>query len=285
MANTALLLDGKSVAQKIRSKIKEEINAAKKNVTLATVLVGEDEASKIYVAMKQKQAEAAGIKSLHASLPQDITQTEIEDYVKNLSENPDINGILVQMPLPEHLNSEAVIEMIRPEKDVDGLTNNNLGKLITGDALLMPCTPLGVMRLIEHYKITTTGKTAVVVGRSKLVGMPQLLMLAKKGIDTTASLAHSRTKNLEKLTKGADIIVAATGIPGMITSKHVKSGAAVFDVGVTQTKNGIVGDVDFESVVTVAGAITPMPGGTGPMTVACLLENTLQAAKIQGVVD
>ncbi|MEG3592136.1 MAG: bifunctional 5,10-methylenetetrahydrofolate dehydrogenase/5,10-methenyltetrahydrofolate cyclohydrolase [Pseudomonadota bacterium] len=285
MANTALLLDGKLVAQKIRNEIKEEVSAAKGNVTLATVLVGEDEASKIYVAMKQKQAEAAGIKSLHENLPQDITQKEIENYVKNLSENPDVNGILVQMPLPEHLNSEAVIEMIKPEKDVDGLTNNNLGKLITGNALLMPCTPLGVMRLIEHYKITTTGKTAVVVGRSKLVGMPQLLMLAKKGIDATASLAHSRTKNLEKLTGDADIIIAATGIPGMIKSNHVKPGAAVFDVGVTQTEKGIVGDVDFESVVTVAGAITPMPGGTGPMTVACLLENTLQAAKIQGVID
>ena len=193
-----------------------------------------------------------------------------------------MHGILVQLPLPAGLDPEPVLDLLTPEKDVDGLSELSMGRLVRGKSGHVPCTPLGVMRLLERYGVPTAGSRAVIVGRSTLVGLPLALLLARKGTDATVTLAHSRTPSLEEVCREADILVGAAGAARMITAAHVRPGAAVIDVGVSRTEDGIVGDVDFEAVQAIAGAITPMPGGTGPMTVACLLENTLAAARMQG---
>ena len=195
-----------------------------------------------------------------------------------------MHGILVQLPLPAGLDAEAVLDLVPPEKDVDGLTERSMGRLLRGRPGHVPCTPKGVMRLLERYGVGVSGQRAVVVGRSTLVGLPMTLLLARKGVDATVTLAHSRTPDLVAVCREADIIVAAAGMARMISAAHVRRGAAVVDVGVSRSEEGIVGDVDFEAVQAVAGAITPMPGGTGPMTIACLLENTLEAARLMGAV-
>ena len=195
-----------------------------------------------------------------------------------------MHGILVQLPLPDHLDPEPVLALVPPEKDVDGLTERSMGRLVRGLPGHVPCTPLGVMRLLDRYGVETSGKRAVVVGRSTLVGLPQVLLLARKGVDATVTLAHSRTADLVSVCREADIVVAAAGQARMITADHVRPGAAVIDVGVSRSEAGIVGDVDFDAVQAIAGAITPMPGGTGPMTIGCLLENTLAAARMLGAV-
>ena len=283
MTNSANIIDGKKVALDIRNQIKAKIDESPNaNVTLATVLVGSDPASQLYVGMKHREAHAAGIHSKNIELAEKISQAELEEAINALASDPNVHGILVQLPLPKHLNKDRVLAKIPPLKDVDGLTDVNMGRLVQGQKQLVPCTPLGVMRLIEAYKIETKGKTAVVVGRSSLVGLPQFLLLAERGVDTTVTLAHSRTEDLAAICRTADILVCAAGSPGMITADCVKPGAMVFDVGVTRTEHGIQGDVDFDGVSQIAGGITPMPGGTGPMTVACLLENTLLAASLQG---
>jgi methylenetetrahydrofolate dehydrogenase (NADP+)/methenyltetrahydrofolate cyclohydrolase len=217
-------------------------------------------------------------------LPEESTQAEVEAAVADLVADPAVHGILVQLPLPDHLDPEPVLALLPPEKDVDGLTERSMGRLVRGLPGHVPCTPLGVMRLLDRYGVETSGKRAVVVGRSTLVGLPQILLLGRKGCDATVTLAHSRTVDLEGVCREADIIVAAAGQARMITADHVKLGAAVIDVGVSRTEAGIVGDVDFDAVQAVAGAITPMPGGTGPMTIGCLLENTLEAARMLGAV-
>jgi methylenetetrahydrofolate dehydrogenase (NADP+)/methenyltetrahydrofolate cyclohydrolase len=284
-AGGAILLDGKRTAEEIRQRITAElIRLGKPTITLATVLVGEDAPSQIYIRNKRREAEKAGLRSRHLALPARITQKELEKQVSDLCADPDVHAILVQFPLPKGLNAQAVIELIPPEKDVDGLTERNLGKLVRGQPGLVPCTPKGIMRLLERYAIPVAGSRAVVVGRSTLVGLPMVLLLGAKGADATVTLAHSRTPNLAQLTRQADILVSAAGVAGLITRDHVKPGAAVFDVGVSSTDRGIHGDVDFAAVQNTAGAITPMPGGTGPMTVACLLENAVEAARMQGVV-
>lgn len=284
MSTTPLIIDGKKVATDIRNAIRARLNKTPSaKITLATVLVGENPASKLYVGMKHREANAAGIQSKQVVLPADIQQQQLEEAITNLAADPDVTGILVQLPLPAHIDKQRIIALIPPEKDVDGLTDVNMGRLLQGQKQLVPCTPLGVMRLIEAYKIETRGKKAVVVGRSSLVGLPQVLLLGERGIDATVTLAHSRSEELADITRQADILVSAVGRPKMITAKHVKAGAMVFDVGVTRTDEGIQGDVDFQSVSTMAGGITPMPGGTGPMTVACLLENTIIAAQLQGI--
>jgi methylenetetrahydrofolate dehydrogenase (NADP+)/methenyltetrahydrofolate cyclohydrolase len=224
----------------------------------------------------------AGLTSRHVDLPASATQGEIESVVRVLALDDAVHGILVQLPLPEGLDPEPVIDLIPPEKDVDGLTERSMGRLIRGRPGLVGCTPLGVMRLLERYDVGISGKRAVVVGRSTLVGLPLTLLLARKGVDATVTLAHSRTKDMADVVREADIVVGAAGQARMITADMVKPGAAVIDVGVSRTESGIVGDVDFEPVNEVAGWITPMPGGTGPMTIACLLENTLTAAQLQG---
>ena len=281
-----MIIDGKKVALQIRNDIKARLEQLPDaNITLATVLVGEDPASQLYVGMKHREANEAGIQSKHVQLPATTSQDELEQKVAELANDDRVHGILVQLPLPGDLNKDAVLAKVPAEKDVDGLTEINMGRLLQGQKQLVPCTPLGVMRLIDAYNIETRGKTAVVVGRSALVGLPQFLLLSERGVDATVTLAHSRTQNLAAVCKTADILVCAAGSPAMITAECVKPGAMVFDVGVSRTEKGIQGDVDFASVSKVAGGITPMPGGTGPMTVACLLENTMLAAQLQGALD
>lgn len=278
-------MDGNVVAEKIQTNI---ANTLSKNpnakITLATVLIGDDPASKLYVGMKEKRAAAIGIHSKHVELAGDISMPQACEEITKLANNPSIHGILIQLPLPKQLDTHRIIDLLPPEKDVDGLSENNLGKLLRGVPGLVPCTPLGVMRILEHYEIPTTGKRAVVIGRSTLVGLPQVLLLGRKGTDATVTLAHSRSGDIRDITKSADIVVAAAGIAHLIKQEHIKPGATVIDVGVTRTNEGIRGDVDFDAVQNIAGAITPMPGGTGPMTVACLLENTLYAATLQNVI-
>tara|TARA_B100001173_G_scaffold91234_1_gene78735 strand:+ start:28 stop:897 length:870 start_codon:yes stop_codon:yes gene_type:complete len=280
-----LVLDGKLVAKEMQNSIKKKIDSSGIKITLATVLVGDDKPSQLYVNNKHKQATASSINSIHVNLPGDISQADLENKISELGSDVAINGILVQMPLPKGLNEDRVIEMIPTNKDVDGLKEQNLGKLIVGNDVLRPCTPLGVMKLIEHYNLDTSGKKALVIGRSRLVGMPQVIMFGSKGIDCTVTLAHSRTKNLDKLISESEIVVPAIGVPGIINSKNVMKDAILIDVGISSDENGIHGDVDFDSVDGIAKAVTPMPGGTGPMTVACLLENTMKAAQLQGIIQ
>jgi methylenetetrahydrofolate dehydrogenase (NADP+)/methenyltetrahydrofolate cyclohydrolase len=253
------------------------------HVSLATVLVGDDAPSRKYVASKHKTAQSIGIQSVQVELPATATQTEVEDRVRQLAADKNVHGILVQMPLPSHLDTEAVLRLIPAEKDVDGLTEASMGRLMRDVPGHVGCTPLGVLRLLQHYGIATSGKHVVVIGRSTLVGLPLSVLLARKGIDATVTLAHSRTTHLEELCRSADIVVSATGIAHSITAAHIAPGATCIDVGISRTQAGIVGDFDADSVTGIAGALTPMPGGTGIMTVACLMENTINAAAMQGV--
>jgi len=251
-------------------------------VCLATVLVGDDPPSVRYVRTKHAQAAKAGFVSRNEELPATATQDEVESLVASLAADPTVHGILIQSPLPNGLDESAVLRLVPADKDVDGLTEVSLGRLVRGAPGLVGCTPRGVMRLLERYGVSLPGTRAVVVGRSTLVGLPLSLLLARKGVDATVTIAHSRSGDLRELCRSADVLVAAAGQPGMITAEHVKPGAAVVDVGVSRTEAGVVGDVAFDEVSQIAGAITPMPGGTGPMTVACLMENTLEAARLQG---
>ena len=257
--------------------------AGSPHIALATVLVGDDAPSRKYVASKHSTAQSIGIESVQVELSATATQSELEAEVSRLVSDPRVHGILVQLPLPSHLDTEAILRLIPADKDVDGLTEASLGRLVRDVPGHIGCTPLGVLRLLQHYGITTSGKHAVVIGRSTLVGLPLSVLLARKGIDATVTLAHSRTENLEAICKTADIIISATGIARSITSAHVLPGATVIDVGISRTEAGIIGDVDAKSVTGIAGALTPMPGGTGIMTVACLMENTVNAAAMQGV--
>jgi methylenetetrahydrofolate dehydrogenase (NADP+)/methenyltetrahydrofolate cyclohydrolase len=276
-------MDGARLRDEIVADLRATVEAAgSPPVCLATVLVGEDRPSQTYVRIKQRKAAEAGMESRAVELPATITQAELEDRVTALAADPAVNGILVQLPLPAGLDPERVLALLPPEKDVDGLTPLSLGRLVRGQPGLVPCTPLGVMRLLDRYGVPTIGTRAVVVGRSTLVGLPLSLLLARKGVDATVTIAHSRTPELADVCREADILVGAAGAARMITANHVRAGAAVIDVGVSRTEEGNVGDVDFDAVQAIAGAITPMPGGTGPMTVACLLENTLAAARMQG---
>ena len=279
----ATLMDGTALRDELVAEIRERIEqAGSPAVCLATVLVGDDGPSQRYVSMKHKKAAEAGMASRHVDLPATATQVEVESVVRGLAVDDAVHGILVQLPLPDGLDPEPVIDLIPPEKDVDGLTERSMGRLVRGRPGLVGCTPLGVMRLLERYDVTTSGKRAVVIGRSTLVGLPLSLLLARKGVDATVTLAHSRTADMAAVVREADIVIGAAGQARMITADMVKSGATVIDVGVSRTESGIVGDVDFGPVSEVAGFITPMPGGTGPMTIACLLENTLTAAQLQG---
>jgi methylenetetrahydrofolate dehydrogenase (NADP+)/methenyltetrahydrofolate cyclohydrolase len=267
------------------ARLRKEIEAAgSPAVCLATVLVGGDKPSHIYVASKHKKAQEAGMISVGVHLEDDATQEQVEAEVRKLAADPSVHGILVQLPLPKHLDAEPVLALLPPEKDVDGLTERSMGRLLRGLPGHAPCTPLGVMRLLERYEIPTKGKKVVVIGRSTLTGLPQLVLFLRKGGDATTTCTHSHTspEDLKAYCREADIIVSCVGIARLITADHVKPGATVIDVGVSREEAKIVGDVDFDSVQAVAGAITPMPGGTGPMTIGCLLENTLSAAKMLG---
>ena len=276
-------MDGNRLRDEIVAAIRAEIDSlGNPEVCLATVLVGSDKPSQIYVRNKHRKAQEAGMVSRNVELSPHATQGEVEEAVGDLADDKSVHGILVQLPVPVGIDAEAVLDLVPPEKDVDGLTERSMGRLVRGRVGHVPCTPLGVMELLERYGIETSGKRAVVIGRSTLVGLPQVLLLGRKGCDATVTLAHSRTADLAGLCREADIIIAAAGMARLVTADFVSPGAAVVDVGISRTEAGIVGDVDFDSVQDIAGAITPMPGGTGPMTIGCLLKNTLAAARMMG---
>ena len=275
---TATILDGKLVAAKVKAEVASTVSGLDYAPGLATVLVGDDPASHTYVRGKRSDAGEVGIQSFHHELGSDTTQGQLEALIESLNNDPSVDGILVQLPLPGHLDAERVVEQISPAKDVDGLHPQNLGLLVLDRPGLRPCTPSGVMRMLDHYHVPISGARAVVIGRSFLVGRPLALMLASRGVDATVSIGHSKTRQLAELAREADILVAAIGVAEMVTKEFVKPGATVIDVGINRTDNGLVGDVDFEPVADVAGAITPVPGGVGPMTRAMLLVNTLAAA-------
>jgi len=287
----ARIIDGKAFAAGLRARVAEEVVRLKaQGLTpgLAVVLVGEDPASQVYVRNKGEQTEAAGMHSETHRLPAETSQEALEGLVRRLNADPKIHGILVQLPLPKHLNASEVIAAIDPDKDVDGLTVINAGRLAAGLPGLFPCTPLGCVMLLEDALGELRGKHAVVIGRSNLVGKPVAQMLLAK--DCTVTIAHSRTVDLPGLCRTADILVAAVGRPQMVKGDWIKPGAAVIDVGINRVaardpeaaaagKTRLVGDVEFDEALEVAGWITPVPGGVGPMTIACLLQNTLTAAK------
>ena len=282
-AGGAILLDGIALRDETVVKLRDAINSAgNPAICLATVLIGDDAPSHIYVNSKHKKAQEAGMVSKGVNLPENSTQAQVQDAVAALVADKQVHGILVQLPLPKHIDTEAVLSLFPVEKDVDGLTEKSLGRLVRGLPGHVPCTPLGVMRLLERHSIQTVGKRVTVIGRSALVGLPQMLLLVRRGADATVTVAHRSTTDMIEVCRESDIIIAAAGAAKMVTAAHVKPGATVIDVGVTRINNKIVGDVDFEAVQAIAGAITPMPGGTGPMTIACLLENTLEAARMLG---
>lgn len=277
-------MDGAPVRDAILTGLAARMSTAgNPHVCLATVLVGDDAPSARYVASKHRTAGSLGIASVGVELQGTATQAEVEREVARLAADPGVHGILVQMPLPAHLDAERVLALIPADKDVDGLTETSLGRLVRGVPGHVGCTPLGVMRLLEHHGIETAGRRAVVIGRSTLVGLPMVLLLARKGADATVTLAHSRTADLVEVCRDADIVVSATGVARSIGAAHTKRGAVLVDVGISRTESGIVGDIDFDAVQGIASAVTPMPGGTGILTVACLMENTLAAAVMQGV--
>ena len=279
---SAQILDGKAVAEKVRSEVAERVAALAergKRVGLATVLVGDDPASHVYVRGKRRAAEEVGITSFHHELSAAVSQAEVERLVKKLNADPAVDGILVQLPLPSGLDSDRITEIIDPSKDADGLHPHNLGLLVLDRPHLVPCTPRGIMRILEEYDIATEGAHAVVVGRSFLVGRPIGLLLGSQGANATVTLAHSRTRDLAAVTSQADILIAAVGVPHLIGAEYIKPGATVIDVGINRTDERLVGDVDYDEALGVAGAITPVPGGVGPMTIAMLMDNTTMAAE------
>lgn len=279
---SAQVLSGKDVAAAVRGEVAERVAALGvrgKSVGLATVLVGEDAASQVYVRNKHKAAVAAGMLSIDRQLPADVSQDDVEALIRELNADDGVDGMIVQLPLPVGLDGNRAVQTIEPHKDADGLHPHNLGLLVLEQPGPRPATPGGVMRILSHYGIDTRGKHAVIVGRSFLVGRPLALLLGAKGVDATVEMAHSRTPDLEQVTRRADILVAAVGVPHLIGARYVKPGATVIDVGINRTDAGLVGDVDFDAVVEVAGAVTPVPGGVGPMTIASLLLNTVTAAE------
>ena len=278
----ATIIDGKKVSAEVRAEVAKEVTELKdKGVTvgLAVVIVGDDPASKIYVGNKKKACLEVGIYSEEHALPESTTETELLELVEKLNNDPKINGILVQSPVPKHIDENKVIEAISPKKDVDAFHANNVGKIMIGDFDFLPCTPAGCIELIKSTGTEISGKSCVVVGRSNIVGKPMaMLLLHESG---TVTICHSRTKDLAEVCKNADILVAAVGRAKIITKDMVKKGAVVIDVGMNRDENGkLCGDVDFDGVAQVAGYITPVPGGVGPMTIAFLLKNTITAAKI-----
>jgi methylenetetrahydrofolate dehydrogenase (NADP+)/methenyltetrahydrofolate cyclohydrolase len=276
---TARILDGKSLAARVKAEVAAEVATLGYQPGLATVLVGDDPASHTYVQGKRKDAEEVGIRSVHHELAASVPQEDLDRLVADLNQDDGVDGILVQLPLPAGLDAERVVRGIDPAKDVDGLHPQNLGLILLDRPGLRPCTPSGIMRILDDAGVEISGKSAVVIGRSFLVGRPLALMLASKGIDATVTMAHSRTTDLAAVARTADILVAAVGVPRLVTADYVKPGAAVIDVGVSRTEQGLSGDVDFESVKEVAGSVTPVPGGVGPMTRAMLLVNTVEAAR------
>lgn len=282
----AEILDGKLVSASIRNNIKSEVdefvNKTGKIPGLAVILVGDDPASTVYVRNKHKACSEVGINSYQIILPADTTEYDLVAKIQELNSDDNVNGILVQLPLPRHINEEKVISTISPLKDVDAFHCENVGRILVGKYDFLPCTPAGIMSILDYYNIEIEGKNCVVVGRSNIVGKPMSLLLLER--NGTVTVCHSRTKDLASFTSKADILVVAVGKPLFITSEHVKEGAVVIDVGINRTEEGkLVGDVDFNNVVEKASYITPVPGGVGPMTITTLLKNTSMAAKKQNL--
>ncbi len=282
------IIDGKKVSAEVKERVRQQTLQLKNdyNITpgLAVVIVGDDPASRVYVNNKKKACEVVGFKSEEYALPAKTTQEELLDLVKTLNTKEDINGILVQLPLPKHLDDKAVIEAIDPKKDVDAFHAVNVGKIMLGEYDFLPCTPAGVMEMLHSYDIPVEGKECVVIGRSNIVGKPMgMLLLHENG---TVTICHSRTKNLAEVCRRADILVAAVGIPKFVKADMVKDGAVVIDVGMDRDENGkLCGDVDFENVKDKCSFITPVPGGVGPITISTLMKNTLKACKLQNNIE
>jgi methylenetetrahydrofolate dehydrogenase (NADP+)/methenyltetrahydrofolate cyclohydrolase len=281
----ATVIDGKAVAASVRERVRGEVEELTSSLDrppgLATVLVGDDPGSKIYIRRKHEASQEVGIRSFEHEPDASITQDDLLDLVAELNDTDEIDGILVQLPLPDHLDDSAAIAALDPAKDVDGLTPTNAGLLARGEPGLVPATPQGVMELIAAAGVDPEGKEAVIVGRSNLVGRPLFSLLL--GANATVTVCHSRTRDLGEVCRRAEILVAAAGRPHLIGGEMIRSGATVIDVGINSTEDGLVGDVDFEAAREVAGAITPVPGGVGPMTIAMLLANTVEAARKRSI--
>ena len=286
--SVAQIIDGKETAAKVRAEVAAEVARLQKEhglkPGLAVVLVGEDPASKVYVANKAKQTVEVGMNSWEHRLPAETPEADVLALVEKLNNDPACHGILVQLPLPKHINAEKVLNLINPDKDVDGFHPVNVGRLWVGERALVPCTPTGSVILAKSVLPNLSGLNAVVIGRSNIVGKPVAALLLRE--NCTVTIAHSRTKNIEDVVRGADLVIAAVGIPEMVKGSWIKPGATIIDVGINRVpsesgKTKIVGDVAYEECAKVAGAITPVPGGVGPMTIACLLRNTAQAAAMQ----
>ena len=278
----AKIIDGKQISLDIKNELKEKVAKYKEQgieITLAVVKVGNDPASAVYVRNKEKACEYVGINSKTLVLPEETTEEELLNVVKELNEDKNVNGILVQLPLPKHIDESKVLLTIDSTKDVDGFHPVNVGKMVIGEDTFLPCTPAGIIEMIKRTDIDIEGKEGVVIGRSNIVGKPMAMLMLKE--NATVTIAHSRTKDLKEVTKRADIIVAAIGKAKFVTADYVKEGAVVIDVGMDRDENGkLCGDVDFESVSKVASAITPVPGGVGPMTVTMLLVNCLRSVEL-----
>ena len=277
----AVIIDGKEVAREKREQIRNRVESLKsqgKTVGLAVIIVGENPASRVYVNNKKKACLEVGIESFEYALPENTTEQELKNLVEKLNNDDRVNGILCQLPLPKHINEDAVINTISPKKDVDAFHPQNVGHIMIGDYTFLPCTPAGIMEMLKFYNISVSGKKCVVIGRSNIVGKPMAMLLLKE--NGTVEICHSRTQNLKEETLSADILVAAVGKANFVTEDMVKQGAVVIDVGMNRDENGkLCGDVDFENVKEKASYITPVPGGVGPMTITMLLENTVRAVE------
>lgn len=275
----AIIIDGKRISQEIKDELKDKVEALKavgKKAALAVVQVGNDPASCVYVNNKKKACAYIGIESLSFELEEETTEEELLELIKRLNEDEKVHGILVQLPLPKHINEDKIIQAISPKKDVDGFHPENVGKLVIGEKGFVSCTPAGVIQLLKRSNIEIAGKNCVVVGRSNIVGKPMALLMLRE--NATVTIAHSKTQNLKELCKTADILIVAIGKPRFITSEYIKEGAVVIDVGIHRDENNkLCGDVKYEDVVEIASAITPVPGGVGPMTIAMLMNNCVEA--------
>ena len=276
-----IIIDGKMVASKIKENIAAEVKTLKqktgKTPGLAVVLVGNDPASAVYVRNKNKTCENLGFHSFENILPADTSESKLLGLIHELNIDDRVNGILVQLPLPDQISSNKILEAINPKKDVDGFHLENVGRLVTGNATFKPCTPEGIIQLLDHYEVNIEGKHAVILGRSNIVGKPISLLLLER--NATVTICHSKTQNLSAITKSADILIAAIGKPNFVTEDMIKDNTIVVDVGINRVDNKLIGDVDYQSVSKKASLITPVPGGVGPMTIAILMANTLQSFK------
>jgi len=276
-----IIIDGKMVASKIKENIAAEVKTLKqktgKTPGLAVVLVGNDPASAVYVRNKNKTCENLGFHSFENILPADTSESKLLGLIHELNIDDRVNGILVQLPLPDQISSNKILEAINPKKDVDGFHLENVGRLVTGNATFKPCTPEGIIQLLDHYEVNIEGKHAVILGRSNIVGKPISLLLLER--NATVTICHSKTENLSAITKSADILIAAIGKPNFVTEDMIKDNTIIIDVGINRVDNKLIGDVDYQSVSKKASLITPVPGGVGPMTIAILMANTLQSFK------